>query len=442
MKRKSLAITIFICLLFHNIFFHKTAYPIIKFSLPEYTIHLDDSGWIPVNLISNESVGIYAWDFSIIYDPDILTYLGWDEQRDYALTKNLWMEAHESTPGRINVSGFAWYHSKEYPIKNTGLFMKIRLSSKRCYPMQKTRSTLDMSFINVPANDLQNAICDPGEIVIQPLSNSNIHILSVEPSEGICWQAENIAIYGTGFQQDTIPVIGPFQIDDISIDLQNGLITVPIPDAIGLAHGLIFDILVTNPNGDFDVINDGYMMACQFEQGLNLFGYPTIPPEEYSHSHELLSYLGQNDGDKIHRLMAIDPNTLKWHETRWQNDQPVGADFQLDSLRGNILYVVGMDFSRAFRGKWNNPDLNSQINILTQQIKPGTNLITLHPPLNEIINSHQVARDLSQKIGKEISLNSIQSKTSKWQTTLTFFGRIMGDEFEIRNADGYILYKQ
>ena len=140
--------------------------------------------------------------------------------------------------------------------------------------------------------------------------------------------------------------------------------------------------------------------------------------------------------------MAIDPNTLKWHQTRWQNDQPLGADFQIDSLRGNILYVVGMDFSKAFRGKWNNPDLNSQINILTHQIKPGTNLITLHPPFNEIINSHQIARDLSQKIGKEISLNRIQSKASKWQTTLPFFGRIMGDRFEIQNTDGYILYKK
>jgi hypothetical protein len=209
-----------------------------------------------------------------------------------------------------------------------------------------------------------------------------------------------------------------------------------------LASGLYFDVTVTNPNGNFAISSQGFRTSHQFEKGLNLIAYPTIPPENCNDSYKLITYLYQKAGNKIRALKAIDLNTAAWVQTTWGGSQPQGKNFEINHAQGNLLYVDGNGFSEAFSGEWEDCSLQAQIIDLGGSIKPGINLISIHPPLEEQIQSDQLIENVSSKTRRVESLNRIQPKTARWEAILPFFGTLCGSRFPIRNAEGYLLYSR
>lgn len=444
-KKNRLFIPLLLFTLMYTLFIPDTGFPLITLSLPKYEILLDSTITVPITLESNDPEGICVWDLAFHYDPNILqpecdpnipgkviVY------RDLCLTKDykyVLAFEHALSPGTINVCGIAELDNDDpIPTKGTGILFKMKLISKRVYPRSTIRSSLWLTFKDIEANDLRDAICEQGEIKILPSITSAI---TINPSSGAFDRDTLCTIIGQGLQQGSISVIGPHRISDAVYS--NGTITALVP-ANSLPPGLSFDVIITNPDGNFAVITDGFGTDHHFEAGLNLFGYPTIPPEGCDGSQELISHLAQTAGDAVCCLMTRDPNTLWWNKTWWENNEVKGADFPLNTLQAILVYINENGLSRSFPGYLHDKGIQTQIEDLAKQIKPGLNLVSLCPPLDEPIDSHGLTKRLSEKIGDHVSLCRMQPAKAQWRSIVHLFGRPSGLQFRILNTEGYLLY--
>jgi len=446
MKNKRLSISIVLFILVYTLFTPNTGFPLITFSLPKYEILLGSTITVPIELKSNDPDGICTWDFTFHYDPNILqpeydpnkpegtvmVYRNNQLTKDYSY---VWAFEYAPSPGIINVIGIADVSDDPITTKGTGNLLSLKFTAKKeVYPRSTTRSSLLMTFLDVQANDLQGAVCEPGEIKILPSITSAI---TINPSSGAFDRDITCTITGQGLEQGAVPVIGALRISDAVYS--NEAVTALVP-AYTFPPGLSYDVIITNPDGDFAVVTNGFGIDHRFKPGLNLFGYPTTPPEECDGSHELMSHLSQTAGDTVCCLMTRDPNTLLWNKTWWENNEVKGVDFPLHPFQATLVYIRENGLSRAFPGYWDHKNAQTQIEDLTKCIKPGLNLVSLFLPPNEPIDSHDLIKGLSKKIGNNVILSRFQPETAQWQSVVHLFGRPSGPHFRILNTEGYILY--
>lgn len=250
---------------------------LIQFSIPHLEIPLEGTIIAPVELVSNEPEGFYSWEITIAYDPSILSFV--EMLKDKQLTQNYtWLFAYaDDPPGKIKVLGTVGYDKttgKDIPTVGTGILFSLKFGTKRAYPRWSVSSDIIMSFKDSPGNSLRFAICDHGSIKIKP----NLGISYVQPSNGLCCEDVPLSIYGVGFTAGAIPVIGSVQGSNTIVD--SNLITTLIP-VNSLSPGSCFDVIVTNPNGDFGVIEDGYeIYACEIECNGDINGSGGITPRD------------------------------------------------------------------------------------------------------------------------------------------------------------------
>ncbi|MGA1795771.1 MAG: hypothetical protein ACMUIL_07915 [bacterium] len=446
MKNKRISISLMLFILVCPLFTAGTASPLITLSIPDAEITLDSPRDVVIELKSNDPGGIEAWGFAFHYDPNILQpefnpnnpgLVVVNKDDENYLTEDyyyVYAYEHESTPGKITVGCCVKYDSNGDPIATTGTGKLLGLSfiAKRIYP----RSTIHSSFrIDKKVNDLQNALCEPGEIKILPSITSAITITSSGSFDHdiVC------TITGQGLKQGAVPVIGSLCF--ANADYSNGVVTALVP-AYTFPPGLLFDVIITNPDGDFALINGGFGIDHRFESGLNLFGYPTTPPGGCDGSHELMSHLSQTAGDAVRCLMTRDPNTLRWDKTWWENNEVKGTDFPLLPFQSTLVYVQENGVSRAFPGEWDHKNAQTQIEDLGKCIKPGLNFISLYLPQDEQIDSHGLLEALSEKTGKNVILSRMLPETGQRRSVVHFFGRPSSSHFPILNTEGYLLYSR
>lgn len=414
---------------------YEIGHAVIELSIPHSKVSLDGSCFIPIDVIANDPEGFLSWSMIIEYDANVVTYLTLD-QNTLLGKKHTLLTLNEVSPGKINIGGLVQYSTitgEDIPIQGTGTLLKLKFTTKRQYPMWRVKSDIIMKFKNSPNNYLRHAVTLNGSLEIEP----NLQISHVEPSKGLFCEDQVISIYGQGFDEGAIPIIGSIQVPDI-IFLSNQIKAL-VP-ANKLPDGLFFDIIVTNPNGDFGIFHDGYRLEHKFETGLNLFGYPTIPPEEYDSLSELLAYLDETK-ENIKCLKAFDPNSSSWHNAYWNKGNPSGTDLKINILQSSIMYVQGSDFLKAFPGNNYDSLLEDQISDLSIKTLPGLNLIAIYPPPDETILSDMIVQKISQKSAQAVTISRIVTKTSRWETNFSFFGHINGPKFPIRNVEGYILFR-
>ncbi|MGA1843451.1 MAG: hypothetical protein ACMUIS_02685 [bacterium] len=447
MKNRHLSVPLVLLILMCALFTASTASALIILSIPDAEITLDSPQDVVIELQSNDPEGIEAWGFAFHYDPNILQpefypnnpgLVVVNKDDDNYFTKDyyyIYAYEHESLPGKITVGGCVKYDNNGDPIPTTGTGKLLGLSFilKRIYPRATIHSSL---WIDKKVNDLQNAVCEPGEITSLPSITSAI---TITPSSGPFDHDVECTIAGQGFKQGAVPVIGSLRISDATYS--NGVITALVPAYVFLP-GLSFDVIITNPDGDFAFIANGIGTDRRFESGLNLFGYPTAPPEGCDGSHELMSHLSQTADDAVCCLMTRDPNTLRWDKTWWENNEAKGTDFALIPFQATLVYVQKNGLSRTFPGQWDHKNAQTQIEDLAKCISPGLNFISLYLPPDEQIDSHELMKVLSEKTGKNIILRRMRPETGQWRSFVHFFGRPSSSHFPILNTEGYVVYSR
>ncbi|MBN2372838.1 hypothetical protein JXL19_03500 [bacterium] len=437
---KNLFIAIAATIVMLNMLLPGSSHPAIRFSIPNGTITLDANHTVPFNLIENNPDGFCSWNISLEYDPNILTYTGMNTTQ---LTQNYtFVYPYEIYPGRVNIAGGIGFDSvtgQDFPTKGTGTFLLFNFTTKRQIPVWKTISEIKMLFKDSIGNSLRCAVCQNGSLEVLP----NLQINNIDLTEDPSSETMIVSIYGQGFSKNPgavpIPVIGSVRLSDNIIYLTSNLIIIQAPyDAFPV--GLLLDIIVTNPNGDFGIYKKGFGIKARFETGINLFGYPALPHDGYDDSFGFLTNLGESGGN-IKRLRAFDPNDSIWLDTHWNNGQPEGINFMISSFQSYLMYIDGKGFSRAFPGCMLKSSVEEQISEIAGQAESGLNFITIHPQPYETIHSWQAMRMFYMKNINDAVISRLESKSAKWQSSFLFFDHESGDRFHIENMNGYILYR-
>jgi hypothetical protein len=162
-----------------------------------------------------------------------------------------------------------------------------------------------------------------------------------------------------------------------------------------------------------------------FRKGLNLFGYPGLPVEDYDHTDEFCSELGS----AMNNFRGKDPDTGQWYVVTSENLQ--NNPKQLHTGQGFFIYMenqVGPIFFPPF--KTMPPKF--------YQLKPGKNLIAYPSSLH---NNIRKSSDLLKKLGTLNEVANVQSfdnTSGKWKSTIWLWGKPGASDFPIVQGEGYI----
>lgn len=164
----------------------------------------------------------------------------------------------------------------------------------------------------------------------------------------------------------------------------------------------------------------------RLSSGINLFGYPVRVPQGYT-SYNLLAELGTDD--EVIGIQRYDPNTRGYETTAYdQNGAPCGHDFAVVNGEGYlVLMKTGTSISLS------GPIMNSAIST-----KEGVNILTLQD-----IPEGYTSYDLLSYLGSPDEIASIQRldrESGSLETTVYYFGRPSGAQFEIVTGEAYRIH--
>ncbi|MGA1791126.1 MAG: hypothetical protein ACMUIM_06550 [bacterium] len=162
-----------------------------------------------------------------------------------------------------------------------------------------------------------------------------------------------------------------------------------------------------------------------FKKGLNIFGYPGQPIQEYDDSDEFCLELGSN----MRSFRYKDPQTGDWYLITSSLE---GDPIPLHSGQGYLIYMtnqVGPVYFPPFRVM---PPASYQLN-------RGKNFISYPSSIHRPIRT---SSDLLSALGNPAEVASVQSfdnTSGKWKSTVWVWGRPGASNFLIKQGEGYLV---
>jgi hypothetical protein len=162
-----------------------------------------------------------------------------------------------------------------------------------------------------------------------------------------------------------------------------------------------------------------------FKKGLNIFGYPGQPVQEYDDSHKFCVKLGSS----MRSFRYKDTETGNWYLITSSLEK---AAIPLHSGQGYLIYMtnqVGPVYFPPFR----------IMPPASYHLKPGKNLIS-YP--SSIHRSIKTSSDFLSALGTPSEAANVQTfdtTSGKWKSTVWVWGRPGASKFPIKQGEGYLV---